>query len=256
MRICTSNINFKANIKFCSPEEFEQNKPPNYNQEHLVNFDKFWRKQQEYKNNHPQEASWPWNIQSIRNEANIVTGRIFTCSAGGVTGVDRHTVATRYHFVPELPNISALKSDSSPIGLELNTRIAEINDENLSAFVVGGDTAILGLKEDSESLFTSIIKFFSRKHIDSTYFWGQNSINDNRGVDAYYTSKDDTWRILKFKPKSNQVVASIEDLENTFTKMHLGKYDKLYFKDTKTPIPAWVFNSKINFRGKTLTKTA
>ncbi len=213
MKILLSQLSFKANIKFCTQEEFERNKPANFTSEYPTDYDMFFKTQQEYLENHPNEASWPWNIQSIRNEHDLTTGKIFTCSAGGITGVNNNSMAARYHFVPEQPNINTLSSDVSSISLK-------------------------------------------RRNIDPSYFWGQDSNKDKRGVDAYYTAKDDTWRILKYKPNSNQVVCSIEDLKESFTKMHLGKNDKLYFKDAKRPIVAFHFNSILNFKGRNLEKTA
>ena len=89
-------LSFKADIKFCTQQEFEQNKPANFTAEYPTDYDTFFKTQQEYRDEHPNEASWPWNIKSIRNESNLATGKIFTCSAGGITGVKNNSISARY----------------------------------------------------------------------------------------------------------------------------------------------------------------
>lgn len=115
MNILLSKITFKSNIKFCTPAEFENNKPSNYKLEYPDNYDEFFKFQETYKEMHPNEASWPWNIQSIRNEVDLITGKIFTCSAGGITKNKDQSIATRYHLVPEEANITAISTDTSTI---------------------------------------------------------------------------------------------------------------------------------------------
>jgi len=252
MKNFLSQINFKSNIKFCTPSEFQQNKPSNFTKEHPVDYSDFFRTQEKYHKEHPDEASWPWNIQSIRNEADIATGDIFTCSAGSITGVDNHSISVRYHFVPEKPNIDALLSNISPINQKLDEGIRNIGDKNLSTLIIGGNITVPNLKENSKRLFIILVDFFRQRGIDPSYFWGQNSSNNKRGTDAYYTAKDDYWHILKYKANSNQVVSSIEDLKEAFEYSHLGKNDKLYFKDLKTPITPLEFMSRFRFFARTI----
>lgn len=256
MKISLSQISFTADHVFCAPEVYNQNKPPNYAAEHPETYDAFYKTQQEYGKAHPNEATWPWNIQSIRNETDLVPGKAIICTAGGITGVENHSNPGRYHFVSEQANIEALSLDDSPISLKLDKTIKAVNDKDLSVFVVGGEAVDTKFYYKSKKLFKSVINFFKRRGLDPTYFWGQNSLIDNRGVDAYYTSKDDTWWILKYKPGTNEIVSSIEDVQKVFSYSHLGKNDKLYFKDKTTPILPKVFNSKIKFKGNFIDKAA
>jgi hypothetical protein len=256
MRINPNQISFTANIKFCNPQEFEQHKPADFNDEYPKNVDEFYKTQQAYKVRHPNEASWPWNIQSIKNKANLTLGKIFTCSAGGITGVNNHSTAARYHFVPEEPNINAIISENSPIREKLDSGIKAIGDNALSAFILGGETTEPMLKEDSKKLFTVLTDFFRKKNIDPSYFWGQDCSKDKKGVDAYYTANDDTWRVLKNKGNSDDVVSSIDDLLEAFSDVHLGKNDKLYFKYTEIPFTPELFNEIIRPKIKRFARIA
>lgn len=115
----------------------------------------------------------------------------------------------------------------------------------MSAIIIGGETTEPLLKDASKNLFLGLINFFKRRNIDPSYFWGQDCSQDKRGIDAYYTSKDDSWRILKYKTNTQRTVGSIEDLQDTFLHLHLGNQDTLFFPDSKSGIPVIDFYRKL-----------
>lgn len=242
MRTSPLSINFKANIKFCSPEEFDRYRPANFEKEYPCDFNLFFKEQEQYRRNNPNQASWPWNIESIRSEHNLVTGKVFTCLSGGVTGLNNPSGAVRYHFVPEKYNFDAFICEKSDIKTKFDGEVAKIRDDQHCGLIVGGDSTALEDIDARKKFFFDVKKYFESKKIDASYFWGQDLGKDKRGVDCYYTGEDDTWRILKYKPNSKDTVSSIKDIRENFSLAHIGKNDKLYFKDSKKPIVAKEFD--------------
>lgn len=238
-----NNINFTSNIRFCTPEEYEANKPLEYGKYYPEKWGRFFRKQSKYQKLHPKEASYPWNIKSIERKSNIITGKIYICDAGAFT-VDRlnsqvnrlndKVNPVRFHFVPEEANIKGLRKGQI-LNKALKRRISKFNDYELSVFVTGGDATSPEFHKISRRLFKEFIKFLSKLHkkINISYFWGQDTAHDRRGMDAYYKSDNDTWYILKFKKNSNDVINSVQDVVDNFVEFYLSKKDKLFFSSSK-----------------------
>lgn len=234
------NISFKSNIKFCTKEEFEANKPKNFFVEYPKDYNKFFKKQKKYKQQHPDQSSLPWNIKSIRTQNNITTGKIFTCSAGGITGKNNHKKQLRYHFVPEDDNIKQINSSKSPIFKKLLKGCNKIKDKKKNGFLIGGDNVNSSFKKISKHLFLTLKSFFRKSNIELIYFWGQNGKD---GVDAYYTACDDTWRILKNKNDIGGVIQTPKDIFDAFKFAKLSKYDKLFLPNSTKSINYKTFNN-------------
>lgn len=182
------------------------------------------------------------NEESIVYRKNAHTGRMYTCNAGGVT--DTHHIA-RYHFLPEPPNLADLLSKGSKLLRLLAANITCLERDNRSGLILGGDDSMQEYREDSRTVFQELLRFFQRRRIDVSYFWGQDNINDSRGVEAYYTASDDTWRILKYKKGSKDTVQTVADLADSFAEVHLSPQDTLYLADRKHGISASEFEHEM-----------
>ncbi|MCK4428920.1 MAG: hypothetical protein KAU95_00985 [Candidatus Aenigmarchaeota archaeon] len=216
----------KVNIRFCSPKEYEFYKPDEYGL-YYPDYKKFAMAKKDNKNEDP---CYPWGMKSIEKAENIITGKMITCCAGGITNSKK---AVRYHLVPEKFNLEDIESGDSQLKKRLNNYIDKLEEEeNIHGLLLGGDISTLGIKENSKHLFERLTNFFADElNIDNSYFWGQDFSKDSRGMDAYYLSKENTWRILKFNNNSDKVISSVEELKNNLEQVYLAEGDLLFLDE-------------------------
>jgi hypothetical protein len=117
------------------------------------------------------------------------------------------------------------------------------------SLIIGGDISYPDYKANSKILFNNLLTFIQKSlKIDPSYFWGQDNINDSKGLDAYYTSSDDTWRILKYKGKTAKSISSLEELTDGFNEIHLSKNDKLFIGEEKKEITKKQLDKYLDFK--------
>lgn len=227
---------------FCTAEEYFKNRPEPYDSCHS-SLDELMAVRQAAVGNDP-ESCYPWDSESIRFSDQLITGNILTCSAGGLTDMKRYIT---FHLLPQSRNLNDVRSTQSAITGTLHKFLEDLNIEQTSGLVIGGDVSLTEHAENSRLLFRQTLGILTISGIQGiSYFWGQRLDDDPRGIEAYYSASENAWKLLKYKSGSSDAVNTLSDLLETFSELRVSPSGFIYLFDYPSGLSGECFNRLVS----------